>query len=147
MAYVVPSFPLVCNVWRRAIWPPPPFAVIPPPTLANVSCQLRSPRDVNIFEFITQATPASLLLLVPAGTDIRNPAIGSANTILWPDIVEVGSGSNCWYFLWQVFDVAKGFANEYRAGVVTPTANYDGPYHQGGGGGGPYAPVWPTPYP
>jgi hypothetical protein len=146
MAFIVPTFNLTCNIWSRATWGATSPTPIPPPDYPNVPCQLRADMkaqgNVYLFDFLWQAE----YLLVPAGTDLRIPDYATNIDFDSPDIVEVPSGSSRWYFLVYTFDVAKGFSNEYRVGVLISTqgarsgrystmANY------------PFTPPWVTPYP
>jgi hypothetical protein len=54
---------------------------------------------------------------VPAGTDLR----GNLSTTQ-RDLVEVPAGSGRYYEVWVVDDVAKGFFNEYRQGLILAIA-------------------------
>lgn len=150
MPFIVPTFNLLCNVWSnddwRANWPSWPAIA----TYFDVPCQLRG--------HLKQTTPwtelviaGSLLeLCLPALTDVRDVFYFTQEYPSWTWVIEVPSGSGCFYFVVGISDQAKGFPNEYRSVILAPTRSYESPFF------GtlpldfprwPYAPVWPTPYP
>jgi hypothetical protein len=105
VAFRLPTFNLLCRIWRDHAPPfPPAAAFIPSP------CQLRPIKAALQQSSLGSATT---LLLVPALTDIRGPQIGSN-----ADIVEAPTGSGRFYRPLVVEDVAKGFPNEYRAATL-----------------------------
>ena len=131
MAFTVPEFPLLANVFTG-------------PYLARVFrlqpvCNLAFGRRTQQFDVggDPQGSGLSALygLLVPALTDIRDLSVGGAN-----DVIECPAGSGCWYGVWGVGDVGKGFPNEYRFVYMTKiyaglnVVEYAGL-------------VWPTPIP
>jgi hypothetical protein len=65
-------------------------------------------------------------LVVPKLTDLRGGAAGGTN-----DVVECPSGSKRFYLCVWADDVAKGFPNEYRIGLLVQSQT----------------PPWPVPYP
>jgi hypothetical protein len=54
-----------------------------------------------------------MTLLCPALTDLRWQPFYNQY-----DVVEVPLGSNRWYFVMDVDDIAKGFTNEHRFAVI-----------------------------
>lgn len=109
MPFVLPTFNLKCDVWTAGTWP------VGPPRI-QVDCQLRAPSMQNAGAVVVGALgfPA-LALLVPAGTDIRDPVATPINST---DELEVPAGSGCFYLPVRVYDIAKGFANEHRYAII-----------------------------
>lgn len=110
MAFVPPTFNLVCKIWDKGV------PVANPPRNPAQVCQLRVPHSINfvavnifpINEYI------AAMLLLPANTDIRDD-IPNSNI---GDTVECPSGSGRYYEVFQVDDVGKGFLNEYRIAYI-----------------------------
>jgi len=139
---------LTCNLWHNATWratyPPTP----PAPDYAGVKCQLR-PSTRWAFVLSSFATyPAFMELILPKLTDVRQPGYDPVYGYFgkqFAGIAECPASSGQYYLVLSVFDVAKGFTNEYRVAMLEPTNFFDDPYfltHYGG----PYAPPWPVPY-
>lgn len=112
MAYRVPAFNLLCDVYSFGQWP------TGTERLTGLPCQLRHPEHVSSGQAAntlpSQSAP-HMLLLVPAGSDVRDTwqtPIGN------PDTVEVEPGSGRAYQVVFVDDVAKGFDNEYRVAYL-----------------------------
>jgi hypothetical protein len=120
MPFTLPTFNLSCNIWRLSAPPPGP------PALSTV-CNLAFGRRLS---WLTEEDIVNvdwmLQVLLPAGTDIR------ASQSFDNDVLEVPSGSGCFYHVACVADAGKGFANEHRVAGVTATHAYG---------------AWPTPYP
>jgi len=133
MAFTVPEFPLVCNIFTGG----PPWDVTTP-RLADVPCNLalgrRTQQDgLQRGSFGGIGIPPTLLL--PGGTDIRDV---TANTF-W-DVVEVPSGSGRWYQVSNAEPVGLGFDNWHVAAALTKASvNISGGVFAGL--------VWPTPDP
>jgi hypothetical protein len=105
MAFSVPNFNLVCDVWSGP-W------VGKFLRLHDLPCNLAMGRRVQPYlsePFDAPNGQASPCLLVPKLSDIRDEFCGSQS-----DIVEVPRGSGRWYSVGLVDDVGKGFDNEYR---------------------------------
>lgn len=109
MAFRLPNFNLMANVWRQ-----PGGAYASPDVTAG--CNLSQGRRAL---FITSGHPTGSFpqleteILFPKLTDVRAAWNGLQN-----DIVEVPAGSKRFYSVRFVDDVAKGFANEYRLVIV-----------------------------
>jgi len=148
MPFIVPTLNITCNVWRRATWGATRPLAIPPPDLAAVPCQLRGwCKNTTPWDPLVVVTALHELVL-PAGTDVRDPFLGSNEWEAWPDIIEAASGSSRWFFCVGVADQAKGFSNEYRSAILAPTTVYEGTYwNNPAHPNWPYAPNWPHPYP
>jgi len=69
-------------------------------------------------EYGTYWGAAAPNLLLPAGTDIRDPYCGGVG-----DLVEVPEGTGRWYVVILVDDVGKGFDNEYRLAAITKVSS------------------------
>lgn len=82
-----------------------------PPRL-TVKAQLRAPNmNSTTLGSGLLANVISLMMLVDAGTDIRDLYSAPINA---PDWVEIPAGSGCRYQVLYVNDVGKGFPNEHR---------------------------------
>jgi len=111
MAYRIPTFNLLCDVWHGL-----PSGTIPitDPDIESLACQLRwmgrGPAEtLSSPQNIQDSWQCGITLLVPALTDIRDELSGT-----FADIVEVPKGSARIYEVKYADDVGKGFANEYR---------------------------------
>lgn len=131
MAYHVPDFNLVCDIYSG-----------PPATrslrLPDVPCNLALGRRVQqLYQSADSGSfgGAGPFLLVPALTDVRDQYQG----LLHFELVEVPQGSGRWYQINLVDDVAKGFENEYRICALAKLA----PNIAAGIG----LPFWPIPMP
>ena len=113
MAYQLPHFNLVVNVWRAWNTSGPPPTV--PPTTASLPAQLY----VQLAGAVAASTSSIgilTVLRVPKGTDIR-----VANALAtYPDLVECPAGSRRFYSALEVEDAHKGFPNEYRICILSP---------------------------
>lgn len=127
MAYVLPSFNLLCNIYDSFALTLP---VTPPgpPRLADQVCQLTYGRRVQVMS--TGGTGSAgvplqtMNLLLPPLTDVRGPQDSFER-----DVVECPSGSGRWYVVSFVDDIGKGFANEHRtASIVAVFGGWVAPY-------------------
>lgn len=126
--YVIPQFPLTCNVWS---WPAVDNFPTPPsgaPRVVACPCQLTYGKRVNVGSTGGTDFAGVLLqgisLLLPAKTDIRGP-----QDTVGVDAVEVPAGSGRFYQVIFVDDIAKGFANEHRtATLVAGDGMWAAPY-------------------
>jgi hypothetical protein len=118
MAFTVPTFNLVCNVWTN---PGPPGA----PRLSP-ACNLQHARRVfapSEGGTFTLANPwISMFLLVAKGTDIRDQYCPSGQ-----DVIECPQGSGRMYYCVHVDDVGKGFTNEFRCCVIAKLGSWPQP--------------------
>lgn len=108
MPFVIPSFPLSCNIYTNGGGPPAA------PRLVSV-CQLRWGPSRTSQNYVG--------LLLPAGTDIRGLYHSTSS-----DVVECPAGSGRLYRCVWMDDVAPGFTNVHREAVlewirpfITPT--------------------------
>lgn len=121
MAYSLPTFNLICDIYTTVVAGYPPVFATKVLRLAAVPCALVYGRRVNMGVSFTSggvsAIPQqSMTLLLPALTDIR----GFQDSLLCVDIVEVPSGSGRWYRVPWVDDIGKGYANEHRFALILP---------------------------
>jgi hypothetical protein len=128
MPFTLPTFNLTCHIFT---WVNPPGPTAPP--RSSPACNLQFARRLNEgqpTEISWGFPPGVMYLLLGAGTDIRSvccyPGVNQT------DIVECPSGSGRIYLVQSVDDVGKGFTNEYRCAIVTPTQLFG---------------VWPSPIP
>lgn len=129
--YTLPSFNLVCKIYRGAVAPPGP-----PPLFGTSICSLHFPDQSAMLTVGTQYTPGgtypSMYLYLPAGTDIRFGEQGPP--ALTPDVVEVPQNTGRYYVVGFVDDKWRGFTTAYRiATIVKCPINL--------------APNWPRPIP
>jgi hypothetical protein len=136
MPYVVPSFPLLANIWQDWKAATPVYAT---PFLRNQPCNLSPGKRV----FLTYTNPVNnpqgtnccafpMELLIGKLTDVR-----CGSTTGGPDLIEVPANSKRFYQVAYVDDIGKGFANEHRlvimymvnAAVVFTLATYNCPPH------------------
>lgn len=121
MAFVLPTFPLVCKVVTFVGNP------VGQPARLTTPCQLRAPNVSYASSWVTvQSFAPGIMVLFPKGTDIRDKWCSPVNS---PDYLEIPENSGRWYFATYVDDIAKGFANEHRFAHVGKVQN----------------PLWPTP--
>lgn len=110
MAFVLPTFPITCNVYNKGS-----FGVTPP-RIANVPCQLRAPAAAyGAVIVVVAGQTIAMTLLVGAGVDIRDRFNTPINSEDW---VECPSGSGRVYVVAIVDDIAKGFPNEHRYAIL-----------------------------
>lgn len=115
MAFVLPTFPSVCDIYT---WP---YNYAAPPRLANVPCQLRAPNAAlpqytNGLFAVTNA----IMLLLPPKTDIRDTYATPINAA---DSVVLPVGTTCRYLVLYVNDIARDFPNEHRYAIITKTSS------------------------
>jgi len=110
MAFVLPSFPIVCDIYDAGI--PPPAG---PPRIAGQVCQLRAPQANMTVVIPAAGAQSSVVLLLPPLTDIRDPWNLPINSSDW---VEAPAGSGRVYRVSFVDDIAKGFSNEHRFAIL-----------------------------
>jgi len=134
MAYSIPEFNLVADLWRFVL----PLDFDTAVHVAEIDCQLRcfgaSPSFVGGNLNTASGSPYGAELLCPKDTDIRDKTCAGGV----PDLVEVPIGSGRWYYVFVVDDVGKGFANEYRFAVLGKVQSAFGVAN---------APDWPVPIP
>lgn len=112
MAFVVPVFPIFCDIFDATAPPPGPARLTSP-------CNLSQGRRVllNVLVDSTNADVFGLsILLLPALTDIRGRETMGPGI----DWVEVPAGSGRIYGVFRVDDMGKGFANEHRFAAIAP---------------------------
>lgn len=110
MAFVLPTFNLVVRIRRFTNGPYGPGG--------PVAGAFDSPAGMRLFKtglfLLAQGSQgAGCALLLPKGTDVRMNG-PSTNA----DMVEAPKGSGLWWTVRSVFDVAKGYPNEYRLAVI-----------------------------
>jgi hypothetical protein len=108
MAFTVPDFNLVCNVFRG----PYLTRVL---AITDLPCNLAFSRRGQIpsaFQVNNEWSPI-MSLLVPAGSDLRSLVNAAVE-----DVVECPSGSGRWYQVGGVDDIGKGFPNEHRCALL-----------------------------
>lgn len=118
MGFRVPSFNLTCRIWDRAAVPAGPVitANLGAFRIQDVPCQLRGPQRVWAGEDAANFWVAVVEILFPPATDVRDWFSWDGVAMTGADLVECPQGSEVYYTLVAVYDVAKGFANEYRVG-------------------------------
>lgn len=113
MPFKVPTFNLTCDIYTAN------DLGINPPRLADVPCQWRGIAKLTALDsvFAVSGPPAiSTEILLPAGTDVRGSVDGALEQE--DDIILSVFGVTRPFYVLDVYDVARGFANEYRIAVV-----------------------------
>ena len=141
MAYILPTFNLLCNIGpaagsapRGGYWPGTPLPFVH--RITNQPCALQFGRKSqgaigSIFE--TGPAYVSMYLLLPPLTDIRGVQV----SVVW-DWVECPAGSGRFYAVSYVDDIGKGYPNEHRCAEVFSVVP----------GGNTQTPgLWVAPYP
>lgn len=126
MSFSLPTFNLDCNiVTGGSTWP----------WTARLTVKGNLAWGRRVSQHNETAGAQNLTLLLPAGTDVR---AGPVPNPPGNDLVEVPAGSGRSYIVLSVDDIGKGFPNEHRAAILTPTsvAMTAGGTH-----------YWPTPFP
>lgn len=134
MAFRVPTFNLVVNVWSA------PALVSAAPTRVLMGNLTNGRRLTFGGEELASANYCvlAMFLLLPKLSRIRGSYITD-----YGDAVEVPAGSGRFYIVAGVDDVAKGFPNEYRIASL-----YQGVSYALSSTGNPWAiPPWPDPIP
>jgi hypothetical protein len=119
MAYRLPTFNLVVNVWRNASpTTDPPDAII-----SGNLCpgRRRYTGDSNIVAGSTTDVPC-MFLLCPSGSDIKGTVDFGAG-----DTVEVDAGSGRYYRVHYVDYVAFRFPNEHLMASILPSSGVTPP--------------------
>lgn len=118
--YRIPTFNLVCKVWSRSAVPPGPVntATLGAFRIDNVPCQLRGPQRVWAGEDSANFWAAVIEICFPKLTDVRDNFSWDGASLAMPDLIECPQGSQVYYTCVAVYDVGKGFANEYRIAVA-----------------------------
>ncbi len=113
MAYRLPTFNLMCAVWRfgnATTNPPDAF------TTGNLCFGRRGyPGDSNLLPADPTKMPCGYLLL-PKGADV----IGDVDSSGSPDTVEIPVGSGAFWTVHWVHPIALGFDNEHARAIVLP---------------------------
>jgi len=111
MSFSLPTFNLVCNVWR--------FGNAPPAAAdAQLDCNLALGRRTSSYQgVISSPTEPIMSLLLPPMSDIRGPMCADPDTC-----VEVPAGSGRLYTIVGLDDSGKGFFNEHRVALLSWTA-------------------------
>jgi hypothetical protein len=119
MSFSLPTFNLAVKINRHATGLVGPGDVN---TVGNLAWGRRANVPIPATTTSGIITALSPVLLLPAGTDVRD-AFCPSNF----DFVEVPSGSGRWYGVAYVDDIGKGFANEHRAATLYKAAAWPQP--------------------
>jgi len=108
-----PTFHLLCDLWE-APTAAPPFTSPPlGPDQTDVPCAI-TPGEIIHDCIQPTITIPYMFVKFPAGTDVHWQRGMSPQG----DVLEIPPSSGMWYKVYYVFDVAKGFPNEYRMAQV-----------------------------
>lgn len=136
MAFTVPRFNITVNVFTGP-WLTKTLRVAD--LAANFAIGRREQQAGNDFINASSFQPESGLtafLLLPSGSDVRSQSNGGGVQ----DVIEIPSGSNCWYQCTAWEDMAMGFPNQYRMAAVAKIWEELNPIYYAGC-------VWPVPTP
>lgn len=130
MPFVVPEFPLTCEIFNGP-WLGKTLRV------SAVPCNLGLGKRSLFFasDYLPGGSQITSQLLLPAGTDVRSQLL-----VANEDVVEVPSGSSRWYLVTGVEDAGKGFPNEHRIATLTQISQLFDPVKFAGA-------IWPVPMP
>jgi hypothetical protein len=108
MAYRPPSFILRTKIWTGVVTSPTSI----PPGLPRLASQPFQWDPVKTFSTVNS------FFYFPKGTDVRfqNVAVAAQHG----DVCEFPIGSGNAYYIQYIWDVGRGFSNEYRRALVTP---------------------------
>lgn len=119
MAFKVPTFNLVCEIYTFGDYG------TNPPRLIDVPCQWRAPAKLTALSGVVAGffSFTSTEILLPKGTDVRGydeGATGEYDTVvlIGPTPPDPPFASPLPFIAPFVYDVAKGFTNEYRVAIV-----------------------------
>lgn len=117
MAFVIPEFPLLCNIWDGGGSFPPLTIPMGPPRETDIECNLAWGKRVNVVSSGgtgQQGVPiAAMTLLLPLGTTIHGPEWTNG-----PDVVEVPKGSGRWYWVAMQDLIGAGFSNAHQGAMI-----------------------------
>jgi hypothetical protein len=123
MAFFIPEFPIVCNIFDFVL-------PLPSPRLEDVPCNLAVGKRVQQAgrDFGGGGTLGLCpVLLLGKDVDIRDASIGG-----YGDIVEVPAGSSRWYQVSCCEFFGLGFDNQHKgAALVKASANLDNAAYPG----------------
>jgi len=134
MAFTLPTFNLVCNVYTGP-W------LTKSLRLTDEPCNLAWGRRIASHQVFSNpfsggnALNGMITLLVGAGVDVRAFPLYPVS-----DIFEVPSGSGRWYIATFVDDIGKGFSNEHRGVELSQVSPQADAVRWAGS-------QWPTPMP
>lgn len=121
MAYNPPSFNLTADIYDLADWPSGS------PRLTSISCQWRGVgKAASIYNAVSVTSfSVPTEILFPAGTDVRSLFESATSSY---DIIKLYMGGSFRPFrVLDVYDIGKGFTNEYRVAVVVKLAPWTPP--------------------
>lgn len=124
MGFRLPSFNLTCRIWSRTAVPAGPVitANLGPHRIQDVPCQLKQPNRSFGGEDALTFWVAVPEIVFPPLTDVRDNFSWDGVAINRPDLIECPQDSEVYYTAVAVYDVAKGFANEYRLVIAYKNA-------------------------
>ncbi len=135
MAFILPTFNLAVDVYTG------PFIGHGAPRLSVMGNLAYSKRVTE--GVVSGLIPSDAIaqvpvkLLLPVGTDVRDASVANPPN---SDLVQVPAGSGRWYYVANVDDIGKGFANEHRCAIIFKIYEaIDPPLFPGL--------LWPTPIP
>jgi len=108
-------FNLTCDIYSDGDYP------ANPPRLAGVLCQWRTIAKLHSSSFQVVGYPLRVQteMLLPVGTDARFNV--DAFGTIFQDTILLGPGTlDLPFYVEFVYDVGKGFTNEYRIALVIP---------------------------
>jgi len=123
MAFTLPTFNLLANIWRNGN-----PTTNPPDVIANVNlCRGERAAIAQPIDVTLPNTWGEMWLLLPAGTDIRD-----GKAVAGADTCEVPAGSGRFYAVQWVDDAGSGFSNEHRFAAILAINPWPTPFPSGG---------------
>lgn len=123
MGYTIPTFNLTCDIWTGP-WGTKSLRMAAEPCAMAIG--RRAAIALNALGPYTDSATSPVLLLFGAGTDVRDSAAyANPGTVeMRSDFIEFPIGSGAWYFVLGVWDVGKGWPNEYRVASIVKVGEY-----------------------
>jgi len=114
MGFKAPTFNLKCDLFTSGTYP------AGPPRLVDVDCQWRTVAKMNGLSGTFGASFPTWFteLLMPKGTDVRFNVTALGVVDQQDTVVLKVTGGELYFETMYVYDVAKGFSNEYRIALV-----------------------------
>ena len=121
MAFRTPTFNILCDIYTFGTWPAGPARIVASPCQWRATGKPTAFDSANFIAFFSTLTE----IVLPAATDVRGPFENPINNF---DLITISAIGPAWAFeVKDVYDIGKGFTNEYRVAVVCKHAPWPVP--------------------